>query len=157
MCLHLLAKTPVLRFYPTIGEHMKTNTLISKKLLVRSLTAAGLAITAAFIGAGPVSAQTNSGMKHEDMQSGGSNGSMKMHMTMQDGQKKMNDMKMSGDTDHDFAMMMRAHHQAGIDMAKAEIDSGKDPEMIKEAKQITASQQKDNKKFDAWLAKHPAK
>jgi uncharacterized protein (DUF305 family) len=136
---------------------MKTNTLISKKLLARSLAVAGLAIVTAFVGTGPAFAQSASGMQHDQMQMGGSDGSMKMHMTMQENQKKMNDMKMSGDTDHDFAMMMRAHHQSGIDMAKAEIASGKDPEMIKEAKQIIASQEKDNKKFDAWLAKHPAK
>lgn len=136
---------------------MKTNTLISKKLLARSLVATGLMIVTAFVGTGPAFAQSESGMQHDQMQMGGSDGSMKMHMTMQENQKKMNDMKMSGDTDHDFAMMMRAHHQAGIDMAQAEIHSGKDPEMIKEAKQIIASQQKDNKKFDAWLAKHPVK
>lgn len=82
---------------------------------------------------------------------------MKMHMSMQDSQKKMNEMQMSGDTDRDFAMMMRAHHQAGIDMAKVEAASGKDPEMVKEAKKIIASQQKDVEKFDAWLQKHPAK
>lgn len=82
---------------------------------------------------------------------------MKMHMAMQDGQKKMNEMQMSGDADRDFAMMMRAHHQSGIDMAKAEVESGKDPEMLKEAKKIIASQQKDIQKLDAWLKKHPAK
>ena len=61
------------------------------------------------------------------------------------------------DTDRDFATMMRAHHQHGIDMAKAEVESGKDPAMVKEAKKIIASQQKDIQTFDAWLKKHPAK
>jgi uncharacterized protein (DUF305 family) len=136
---------------------MKTHTLMSKKFLGRSFVVAGLAITTTFISATPALAQSNAGMQHDHMQSGSSDGSMKMHMTMQDSQKKMNDMQMSGDTDRDFAMMMRAHHQAGIDMAKAEVDSGKDPEMVKEAKQIITSQQKDNKKFDAWLGKHPKK
>ena len=132
---------------------MKTKTLSPKKPFVRPLAAA-LATTVVLIGAGSASAQSMPGMQHEHMQSGGSDGSMKMHMVMQDSQKKMNDMQMSGDTDHDFAMMMRAHHQAGIDMAQAEVDSGKDPEMIKEAKKIIASQREDIQKFDAWLKKH---
>ncbi|ALK97724.2 hypothetical protein AM586_17425 [Massilia sp. WG5] len=96
------------------------------------------------------------GMQH-DMKSTASDSSMKMHMTMQENQKKMNDMQMSGDIDRDFAMMMRAHHQAGIDMAKVEAESGKNPEMVKEAKKIIASQQKDIQKFDSWLQKHPNK
>ena len=63
----------------------------------------------------------------------------------------------SGDIDRDFAMMMRAHHQAGFDMAKVEAESGKNPQMVKEAKKIIASQQKDIQKFDSWLQKHPSK
>lgn len=137
---------------------MKTNPLSPKKFTVRPLAAIALATTVAgLIGASPALAQSASGMQHEHMQSGGSNGSMKMHMAMQESNKKMNDMQMSGDADRDFAMMMRAHHQAGIDMAKAEVESGKDPEMLKEAKKIIASQQKDIQKLDAWLQKHPAK
>jgi uncharacterized protein (DUF305 family) len=123
--------------------------------LFRSLAAIGLfgacaALTPAF-------AQSASDMQHSDMKSMGSGGSMKMHMAMQDNQKKMNEMEMSGDTDRDFAMMMRAHHQAGIDMAKVEASMGKDATMISEAKKIIASQQKDVEKFDAWLQKHPKK
>ena len=137
---------------------MNTNTLLFKNLLGRFLTTAALTTVVGLIGPGMVFAQSASGMQHEHMQAGGSDGSMKMHMSMQDNQKKMNDMQMSGDTDHDFAMMMRAHHQAGIDMAKVEVESGKDPEMVKEAKKIVASQQKDVQNFDAWLKKHqPAK
>lgn len=136
---------------------MKTNSLFPKNSLVRSLAAGAVVTTVALIGASPAFAQSTSGMQHDQMHSGGADGSMKMHTAMQDNQKKMNDMQMSGDADRDFAMMMRAHHQAGIDMAKVEVESGKDPEMVKEAKKIIASQQKDIQKFDAWLKKHPAK
>jgi uncharacterized protein (DUF305 family) len=132
---------------------MKTNTLSVKNILVRALTVSALAV----VESSPAFAQSTSGMQHDDMKSMGSDGSMKMHMTMQASQKKMNDMEMSGDTDRDFAMMMRAHHQAGIDMAKAEVASGKDATMVSEAKKIIASQQKDIEKFDAWLQKHPKK
>lgn len=136
---------------------MKTKALFAPDRFLRSLVAGSLTMTVVFIGTSSVFAQSTSGMQHDSMKSSGSDGSMKMHMTMQDSQKKMNDMQMSGDTDHDFAMMMRAHHQAGIDMAKAEVESGKDPEMLKEAKKIITSQQQDIQKLDAWMQKHPAK
>lgn len=136
---------------------MKANFSLPKNSLARSLAAGALATTVALIGANPALAQSTSGMPHDQMHSSGADGSMKMHTAMQDNQKKMNDMQMSGDTDRDFVMMMRAHHQAGIDMAKVEVESGKNPEMVKEAKKIIASQQKDIQKFDAWLKKRPAK
>jgi uncharacterized protein (DUF305 family) len=136
---------------------MKTDSLLSKNAFVRALAAAALATTGVLIGASPALAQAGSGTQRERMHASGADGSTKMHAAMQDNQKRMNDMQMSGDTDRDFAMMMRTHHQAGIDMAKAEVESGKDHEMIKEAKKIIASQQKDIRKFDAWLKKHPAK
>jgi uncharacterized protein (DUF305 family) len=120
--------------------------------------AAGATALAAVVlcSSGPVMAQAASGMQHGDMKGSG-DASMKMHMMMEDGQKKMQQMEMSGDPDRDFAMMMRAHHQMGIDMAKAELASGKDPTMTAAAKKIVAEQQKDIEKLDAWLKKHPAK
>ena len=136
---------------------MKTNALHPKNVLFRSLTQTVFVTAVALIGTGGALAQSTSGMQHDNIKSMGSDGSTKLHTAMQDSQKKMNDMKMSGDMDRDFAMMMRAHHQAGIDMAKAEVESGKDPEMLKEAKKIISSQQQDIQKFDSWLKKHPAK
>jgi uncharacterized protein (DUF305 family) len=136
---------------------MKTNALFATNQLARPFAQVAFAAALGLIGSSQAFAQSNSGMQHDDMKSMGSDGSMKMHMAMEESHKKMNDMQMSGDTDHDFAMMMRAHHQAGVDMAKAEVASGKDPEMIKEAKKIISSQQKDIQKFDAWMQKHPSK
>lgn len=136
---------------------MNINALFDRSPLVRPFAHAALSAALALTGSSSAFAQSSSGMQHDQMKSGESDGSMKMHMAMQENHKKMGDMQMSGDTDHDFAMMMRAHHQAGIDMAKAEVESGKNPEMIKEAKKIIASQQKDIEKFDAWLKKHPNK
>ena len=71
--------------------------------------------------------------------------------------KAMNDklsaMQMTGKQDSDFAMMMRAHHQSGIDMAQAELRDGKDPAMRKLAKGIIAAQQKEIAQMDAYLGK----
>lgn len=136
---------------------MKAKSIFRSSSLVSSLTTGVFVASVGLIGAAPAFAQSMAGMQHDDMKSMGSDSSMKMHMTMQTNQKEMNDVQMSGDLDRDFAMMMRAHHQAGIDMAKVEAESGKNPEMVKEAKKIIASQQKDIQKFDSWLQKHSSK
>ena len=76
-----------------------------------------------------------------------------MHGSMKGMMKAMESMKTSGDTDRDFAMMMKMHHQGAIDMAQAELKSGKDPKMKEMAKRIIEAQQKEIKEFDQWLAK----
>jgi uncharacterized protein (DUF305 family) len=79
---------------------------------------------------------------------------MDMGKSMSAMMKDMQGMTMTGDTDRDFATMMRMHHQGALDMAQAELDSGKDPQLKSMAKKIIASQQKEIKEFDQWLAKH---
>ena len=81
--------------------------------------------------------------------------SMHMHKSMMGGMKGMESMKASGDTDHDFAMMMKMHHQRALDMANVELQHGKDPVLRNMAKVIIKSQTKEIKDFDKWLAKHP--
>jgi uncharacterized protein (DUF305 family) len=79
-----------------------------------------------------------------------------MAKSMQEMHQKMANMPMSGDPDRDFAMMMRSHHQAGVDMANAELKHGKDKQMQQMAKKVVSDQTKEIKKLDEWLAKHPA-
>ena len=81
-------------------------------------------------------------------------GGMDMKDMMKDMNGKMTSMPMSGNPDVDFAMMMRIHHQGAIDMANAELRSGKDPQMKKMAKAIVSAQKKEIAQFDAYLAKH---
>lgn len=88
------------------------------------------------------SAQQHAGGGHDMMK-----GMQEMH-------QKMSAMEMTGDHDHDFAMMMRSHHQAGLDMARAELKNGKDAQMKQMAQKIITDQTKEIKKLDAWLAKH---
>ncbi len=66
---------------------------------------------------------------------------------------QMDAMKMSGNVDEDFAMMMRMHHQGAIDMAKTELASGKDPELRKMAQKTIDDQTKEIEKLDKWMAK----
>lgn len=74
-----------------------------------------------------------------------------MGQTMMRSMEEMKQMKMTGDTDKDFATMMKMHHQSGVDMAKIEVKNGKDPEMKKMAQKIIDSQQEEIKQFETWL------
>ncbi len=58
----------------------------------------------------------------------------------------------SGDPDVDFAQSMIAHHQAGIEMAKVELQYGKDAKQREFAQKVVADQQKDIAELRAWLA-----
>ncbi len=78
---------------------------------------------------------------------------MDMKGMMKDNNEKMSSMKMTGNTDVDFAMMMRIHHLGAIDMAEAELRNGKDLQMKKMAKSIIAAQKKEIATFDRFLAK----
>ena len=48
-------------------------------------------------------------------------GSIDMHKSMMSGMKGMESMKGSSDIDHDFAMMMKMHHQSDLDMANTQL------------------------------------
>lgn len=72
---------------------------------------------------------------------------------MQTMMKDMN-VKPSGDADKDFVVMMMPHHQGAIDMAKVELQYGKDPVLRKLAQSIVAAQEKEIAEMKGWLAKH---
>jgi len=97
---------------------------------------------------------SSSGMDMKGSMMKGSGASMEMKDSMMKGMKGMDAMQMTGDADHDFAMMMKMHHQGAIDMAQIEIESGRDAKMKAMAKKIEEAQRKEIKEFDDWLAKH---
>jgi uncharacterized protein (DUF305 family) len=66
-------------------------------------------------------------------------------------------MPMSGDPDVDFASMMIPHHQGAIDMAKVELEYGKNPELRKLADEIIRSQQAEVGFLQKWLDTHGSK
>lgn len=118
----------------------------------------------ALVAAGASSAQTASapamsasGAMGKPMLSGmASDGASKeMQSSMMSGMEKMKDMKLSGDTDKDFAMMMKMHHQQALEMAKPEVDHGKSPELKAVARKIIKDQTKEIAHLDAWMKKHP--
>jgi uncharacterized protein (DUF305 family) len=61
----------------------------------------------------------------------------------------------TGDTDRDFVLMMVPHHQGAIDMAKAELEHGKDGTLRAMAEGIITAQEKEIGEMEAWLKAHP--
>jgi uncharacterized protein (DUF305 family) len=106
----------------------------------------------------PAGAQSVSMEKKDSTMSGmkGMSASSDMRGSMTGMMKGMESMHTTGDTDRDFAMMMKIHHQGAIDMSEVELKSGKDPEMRAMAKGIIDAQKKEIKEFEQWLAKHKA-
>ena len=90
---------------------------------------------------------TTAGAEHSQHQQGmtggapaGNSPSDQLHAIMM---RPMGDMKMSGDVDKDFAKLMIPHHQGAIDMAKIELEHGKNEELKKMAQAIIDSQAKE--------------
>lgn len=97
-------------------------------------------------------APASSGTANGSMRNGMS-GSSDMMDSMIKGMGGMQKMQMSGETDKDFAMMMKMHHQQGVEMAQMELAKGKSAEMKAMAKSIIAAQNQEIVKFDQWLAR----
>lgn len=77
-----------------------------------------------------------------------------MMKSMQSGMNKMMSMKMTGDPDHDFAMMLKMHHQSAVEMADIEVKRGKNTSAKALAGKIKASNQKEIKELDRFLSSH---
>jgi uncharacterized protein (DUF305 family) len=61
--------------------------------------------------------------------------------------------KPTGSADRDFAAMMIPHHQGAIDMAKVQLQFGRDPQMRKLAEEIIAAQEREIALLKAFLEK----
>jgi len=100
-----------------------------------------LALT--LLASGAVAAAEDNHQAHQDMQK-----SMDaMHQGMEEGLK-------AKDPDLGFAKGMLAHHEGAIDMARYELQHGKDPEMRKLAEDIIQAQQKEIDQLKRWIKAH---
>ncbi len=116
-----------------------------------TLSACVMAIATAVMAATPMWANADESPTHEphDAKSMPSD-----HHSKMGGMKHMEGMSMTGDTDYDFAANMRMHHQMAVDMSEAQIKNGKNPEMLKMAKDIIAAQKKEIAMLDQWMKAH---
>ena len=78
-----------------------------------------------------------------------------MMQSMQKMQQGMMGVPLSGNADRDFVAMMIPHHQGAIDMARVELQYGKDPTLRRMARGIITAQQKEIREMQQWEAKHP--
>ena len=61
----------------------------------------------------------------------------------------------TGNTDRDFVRLMLPHHQSAVDMAKAELQYGKDADLKTLAQAIVSDQEREIALMKAWEDKHP--
>lgn len=64
--------------------------------------------------------------------------------------EKMNSMKMTGNTDKDYVMMMIPHHEWAVSMAEAELAHGKQMELKKIAQNLISAQKREIAEFSSW-------
>jgi uncharacterized protein (DUF305 family) len=79
---------------------------------------------------------------------------LEMEQAMEKMHAGMASIKLSGDNDADFVRLMLPHHQAALDMAKAELANGKDPQMRRLAQEIVTDQQSEIELMRLWLERH---
>ena len=133
---------------------------MKEKMFLANRAACALGVCFLFAGTPAALAQSHTTMDkkgsmdkmHSSMPGMASGGDMQD--SMKGMMRHMESMKMSGDSDKDFAMMMKMHHQGAIDMAEMELKTGKDAKMRSMAKKIIKDQRKEIAKFDDWLVKH---
>lgn len=77
-----------------------------------------------------------------------------MMQSMQSMHQGMMSKPLTGDADQDFVIMMIPHHQGAIDMARVELQYGKDPVLRRMARGIIAAQQKEIREMEQWQARH---
>ena len=83
-----------------------------------------------------------SGMKH---------GEGELQKSMSDMESKMKSMQMSGDMDKDFAMNMKEHHAAAIEMSKKELTNGMSVKLKQMAQKTITGQNIEIKEVESWL------
>jgi len=93
------------------------------------------------------------GMPHMHDMMEGSESSKAFNDAMTKMHEKMS-VQMTGDADADFVIGMIPHHEGAVDMAKIELQYGKDPALRKLAEDIVKAQESEIAFMKSWLEKH---
>ncbi len=93
-------------------------------------------------------------MKHEDDSHGTTHGDNAVLKIMHDMHTRMDTMTMTKDPDHDFAMMMKLHHQGAVEMAAYELANGSDATIKGMAQMMKDDQTREIAQFDSFAVAH---
>lgn len=104
----------------------------------------------ALLAAGPAIAQ-----QATTAQPAAGGASQSMMDSMNRMQQDMQAMRPTGNPDQDWAMMMRRHHQAAIDMSRAYRPSARDQETARMADKVIEEQTREIAQLDDWMRRHP--
>jgi uncharacterized protein (DUF305 family) len=94
---------------------------------------------------------------HAPGHAGGVDPAIEAYLAASDRMHRDMAIEFSGDPDVDFARGMIPHHQGAIDMARAALDHGQDPEIRALAEAIIVAQEKEIAFLRSWLEKRPQK
>jgi uncharacterized protein (DUF305 family) len=94
---------------------------------------------------------------HAPGQAGGADPAIQAYVAASERMHRDMAIEFTGDPDVDFARSMIPHHQGAIDMARALLEYGQDPEMRALAEAIIAAQQQEIAFLRSWLERRGEK
>jgi uncharacterized protein (DUF305 family) len=122
----------------------------AKNMLLGAALALAFALPAAAENAGNTAHQGMEMGTSTDDQSASTKAFLAANARMHEGME----IEFTGNADVDFVRGMIAHHQGAIDMAKVELEHGKDPAIRKLAEDIVTAQEGEIAMMKEWLEKN---